>query len=310
MLFISAWIYILSKLGAWEQMPYFTVVHLFLDTLILLLVLLFNILHYLKLYYFLNLTAYLALYGVRRKRHAVCLGCHLSALFGAAESKLCWTGRGMARFQEEAEEASPILCITQLHLHQCSLWTSQKPWGKLSFSLQYRESHQKCGLYMQTACVQILSFAHIFLFLSYEGACARAGWQFFSRADFTYLFQFHIQWYPVSSLKLPIVRICNSHGNGQILQTRNTSLRLESQLISTQDITYYIKLPRRAQLNIQLDSFYLRIPHSQVKIRSITQKHSLMPHPVEAILTWCNYYFDFCDHLLVLPLLEICIRDH
>ena len=40
------------------------------------------------------------------------------------------------------------------------------------------------------------------------------------------------------------------------------------------------------------------------------QKHSFMPHPVKAILTWYNDYFDFCDHLLVLPLLEISIRNH
>lgn len=42
----------------------------------------------------------------------------------------------------------------------------------------------------------------------------------------------------------------------------------------------------------------------------LLQKHSFMPHPVKAILTWYNHYFDFCDHLLVLPLLEISIRNH
>lgn len=47
-----------------------------------------------------------------------------------------------------------------------------------------------------------------------------------------------------------------------------------------------------------------------VKILSITPKMSFMPLPVKAIPTGGNHYFDFYDHQLVLPFLEICVRNH
>lgn len=256
-------------------MPYFTVVQFFLDTSILPLVLLFNILHYLKLYYFLNLTAYLALYGMRRKRHSVCLGCHLSALFGGAESKLCWVGGCTHRFQEEAEEAS-LFCVslssifTSVHFeHHRNLG------GKLSFpSLQYRENYQKCGLYMQMACVQIPNFAQIF--------------------SFFFLMKVHILELGGTFSQELILHICFSFiFSGILLVAWNCSLlayvaHMEMGRFyrpgilsfpgkpayqhSTRYNIHYIKLPCRAQLNVQLDGFYLYIPYSQVKIWSVTPK--------------------------------------
>lgn len=54
----------MDKLGAWEHLPYCAVVHFVFVTSILPLVWPSNTLHYLKVYYFLSLTAYLALYSM------------------------------------------------------------------------------------------------------------------------------------------------------------------------------------------------------------------------------------------------------
>lgn len=260
-------------------MPYFTVVQFFLDTSILLLVLLFNIVHYLKLYYFLNLTAYLALYGVRRKRHAVCLGCHLSALFGAAESKLCWLGGCTHRFQEEVEEAS-LFCVSLSCIFTSVRFEHHRSLGeKLSFpSLQYRESHQKCELYMQTACVQILSFAHIFsfFFLMKVRVLELAG-SFSQELILHISFSFIFSGILLVAWNCPLLEYVTHMEMGRFY--RPGILLFPGKPAyqhSTRYNIHYIKLPHRAQLNIQLDGFYLRIPHSQVKIRSITPK--TFPH--------------------------------
>lgn len=132
------------------------------------------------------------------------------------------------------------------------------------------------ALYANGLCANPQFCTHIFLFLLYEGACARAGWQFFSRADFTYLFQFHIQWYPVSSLKLPIVRICNLHMEMGRFYRPGIHLFAGKPALSAQYKIYnihYIKLPA-GQLNIQLDSFYYVYPTPRVKIPEYYPKHS------------------------------------
>ena len=167
----------------------------FLDTSILLLVLLFNILHYLKLYSFLGLTVYLALHDTRRKRHSVCLGCHPSALFGGAERKLCWVGRCTYRFQEEAEKTS-LFWVSLSNIFTRVRFEHHRGLGeKLSFpSLQCRENHQKCGLYMQMACVQIHNFAHIFFFLFLMKVYVLELTGTFSQELVLHISVFHIQW--------------------------------------------------------------------------------------------------------------------
>lgn len=187
------------------------------------------------------------------------------------------------------EEASLFCVLLSCIFTSVRLNITEVLGKKLSFpSLQYRESHQKVwALYANLSLGANPQFCtHIFLFFLMKVLVLGAGWQFFSRADFTYLFQFHIQWYPVSSLKLPIVRICNLTWKwADSTDQEYIFAGKPAYQHSTRYNIHYIKLPRRAQLNIQLDSFYLRIPHSQVKIRSITPKHSSSCHILSAILT-------------------------
>ena len=106
------------------------------------------------------------------------------------------------------------------------------------------------------------------------------------------------------------MRICNSHGNGQILWTRNIPFpRKPAYQHSTIYNIHYIKLPFSAQLNTHLMVFTYVYPTPRSRYGVLLQKHCLMLHSVKAILTWYKHCFDFCDHLLVLPLLEMCIRN-
>jgi len=212
---------------------------------------------------------------IQAEINSMCLGCHLSALFGGAESKLCWVGGCTHRFQEEAEETS-LFCASL-----SSIFTSvrfehhRNLGGKLSFpSLQYRENHQKCGLYMQMACVQIPNFAHIFsFFFLMKVHVLELGGTFSQELILHISFSFIFSGILLVTWNYPLLEYVAHMEMGRFYRPGILSFPGKpAYQHSTRYNIHYIKLPCRAQLNVQLDGFYLHIPYSQVKIWSITPK--------------------------------------